>query len=92
MVNQLHRFITSMSKYHTDCYDTMKTITNIFPIEVELPACILNNQNDQNDDEDDDYDDDDDDIIRNPNDSNDYYSDQQQKNTNLKPESLIDIF
>lgn len=26
-----------MSKYHTDCYETMKTITNIFPIEVDLP-------------------------------------------------------
>lgn len=40
IVFQLHRFITSMSKYHTECYDQMKSIVNIFPIEVDLPANI----------------------------------------------------
>ena len=25
-----------MSQFHSDCYDTMKTIMNIFPIEVDL--------------------------------------------------------
>ncbi len=31
-----------MSKYHTDCYESMKSISNIFPIEVDLPIAILN--------------------------------------------------
>ena len=31
-----------MSKYHTDCNESMKSITNIFPIEVDLPAAMLN--------------------------------------------------
>ena len=26
-----------MSKYNTDCFETMKSITDIFPIEVDLP-------------------------------------------------------
>lgn len=41
IVFQLHRFITSMSKYHTDCYDSMKSIMNIFPIEVDLPMSSM---------------------------------------------------
>jgi hypothetical protein len=50
-VFQLHRFITSMSKYHTDCYSTMKSIINIFPIEVDLPVGfndIISNNNNNN--------------------------------------------
>ena len=39
---QMHRFITAMSKYHTDCHESMKSITDIFPIEVDLPATMLN--------------------------------------------------
>lgn len=42
IVMQLHRFITAMSKYHTDCHESMKSITDIFPIEVDLPATMLN--------------------------------------------------
>lgn len=41
IVFQLHRFITAMSKYHTDCYESMKSMVSIFPIEVDLPANIL---------------------------------------------------
>jgi hypothetical protein len=49
-----------MSKYHTDCYDTMKSIINIFPIEVDLPDNIqfLNKNNDEDEDEQDEDDDD----------------------------------
>ncbi len=50
-----------MSKYHSDCYDTMKSIMNIFPIEVDLPDNIqfLNKNNSLNEDEDEQEDDDD---------------------------------
>jgi hypothetical protein len=30
-----------MSKYHTDCFETMKTLVNLFPIEVDLTANML---------------------------------------------------
>ena len=46
-----------MSKYNTDCYETMKSITDIFPIEVDLPSTILlqrEQSQDQNDAEDED--------------------------------------
>lgn len=61
IIFQLHRFITAMSKYNTDCFETMKSITDIFPIEVDLPETTLVNQiddtrsayrNEYNDDED----------------------------------------
>ena len=42
-----------MSKYHTDCYESMKSISNIFPIEVDLPIAILNDLKLNNDDDDD---------------------------------------
>jgi hypothetical protein len=42
IVFQLHRFISTMSKYHTDCYESMKSISNICPIAVDLPIAILN--------------------------------------------------
>jgi hypothetical protein len=77
-----------MSKYHTDCYGAMKQITNIFPIEVELPACFLNGQGVNDEDDEDEVDDespDGDDV-------NDYHSDQQQKNANVKTENLIGTF
>ena len=54
IVFQLHRFISTMSKYHTDCYESMKSISNIFPIEVDLPIAILNDLKLNNDDVDDD--------------------------------------
>lgn len=41
IIFQLHRFITAMSKYNTDCFETMKSITDIFPIEVDLPETTL---------------------------------------------------
>lgn len=30
-----------MSKYNTDCCDEMKSISDIFPIEVDLPATLM---------------------------------------------------
>jgi hypothetical protein len=42
IVFQLHRFITSMAKYHSDCHEMMKPIINIFPIEVDLSENMLN--------------------------------------------------
>jgi hypothetical protein len=30
-----------MNKYNTDCYETMTAITDIFPIEVDLPSTLL---------------------------------------------------
>jgi hypothetical protein len=42
IICQLHRFITAMAKYHTDCHESMKTIVNIFPIEVDLPESMSN--------------------------------------------------
>ncbi len=53
-----------MSKYHSDCYDTMKSIMNIFPIEVDLPDNIqfLNKNNSLNEDEDDQDEDNDDEL------------------------------
>jgi len=42
IVCQLHRFITAMAKYHTDCHESMKSIVNIFPIEVDLPESMSN--------------------------------------------------
>jgi PRKCA-binding protein len=50
IIFQLHRFITAMSKYNTDCFETMKSITDIFPIEVDLPETTLFNPNDQEND------------------------------------------
>jgi hypothetical protein len=32
-----------MSKYHTDCFETMKTLVNLFPIEVDLTPNMLDN-------------------------------------------------
>ncbi len=65
IVAQLHRFITSMSKFHSDCFDTMKSIMNIFPIEVDLPDNMLStsqqNDGEKEDDDEDENDDDDDD-------------------------------
>ena len=51
IVFQLHRFITTMSKYNTDCYETMKSITDIFPIEVDLPANLLSDPTNKSFDE-----------------------------------------
>ena len=50
-----------MSKYNTDCYETMKSITDIFPIEVDLPSTILLQQEQSQDHND--LDDEDDTII-----------------------------
>ena len=47
IIFQLHRFITAMSKYNADCFETMKSITDIFPIEVDLPETTFKIQNDQ---------------------------------------------
>ena len=52
IVFQLHRFITAFSKYHTDCNETMKSNTDLFPIEVDLPHAMLN-KNSSFEDEDD---------------------------------------
>jgi len=52
IVFQLHRFITAFSKYHTDCNETMKSNTDLFPIEVDLPQAMLN-KNSSFEDEDD---------------------------------------
>jgi hypothetical protein len=38
-----------MSKYHDECYETMKTTTNLFPIEVDLPQTTLNDINNKRD-------------------------------------------
>jgi hypothetical protein len=80
-----------MSKYHTECYETMMNITNIFPIEVELPACMLNCLTiDDDDDDDDQVDcDQDDNPAGSPKDN---YSDQQQENANVKIDNLIGTF
>jgi hypothetical protein len=70
-----------MSKYHTDCNDSMKSITNIFPIEVDLPVAMLNNLrlNDYDDDENED-----DSIILKD-------EEQQQYDERQNQENLIDI-
>jgi hypothetical protein len=34
-----------MSKYHTDCYGAMKSLTDLFPIEVDLTPNMLDNAN-----------------------------------------------
>jgi hypothetical protein len=74
-----------MSKYHTDCYEQMKTITNIFPIEVELPACMLNNQNNDDDDDDDNIDD-------NFGSNNEYTDSRPAEISNVKTENLLGDF
>jgi hypothetical protein len=43
IVKQLHGFVAAMSKYHTDCFETMKTLVNLFPIEVDLTPNMLDN-------------------------------------------------
>ncbi len=48
------RFINAMSKYNTDCSEEMKSISDIFPIEVDLPATLMTHSDSfENDDEDD---------------------------------------
>ena len=34
-----------MSKYHTDCYETVKSLIDLFPIEVDLTPNMLENKN-----------------------------------------------
>lgn len=48
-----------MSKYNTDCYETMMFVSDIFPIEVDLPSTLIESKdksstddsNDSNDEE-----------------------------------------
>ena len=48
-----------MSKYNTDCYETMMSVSDIFPIEVDLPSTLIESKdksstddsNDSNDEE-----------------------------------------
>lgn len=30
-----------MSKYNTDCYETMISVSDVFPIEVDLPSTLI---------------------------------------------------
>jgi hypothetical protein len=54
LVYLLIRFITAMSKYNNDCCESMKAISDIFPIEVDLPSTLITES--QRDSEDDDED------------------------------------
>jgi hypothetical protein len=49
IIFQLHRFITALDKYHTDCNEIMKE-ADIFPIEVDLNLPIFLRREDNNDD------------------------------------------
>lgn len=101
IIFQLHRFITAMSKYNTDCFETMKSITNIFPIEVDLPETTLKIQNDQentkrsdlhqyNDDVENNETDSADEFDENDDDDDDSLS-QSNKNTNTNVANLLGI-
>ena len=47
-----------MSKYNTDCCESMKAISDIFPIEIDLPSTLMEERRDSaNDDDDDELDD-----------------------------------
>lgn len=41
-----------MSKYNTDCSQTMVEISDIFPIEVDLPSTLIQHSKESFDDED----------------------------------------
>lgn len=43
-----------MSKYNTDCSESMKAISDIFPIEVDLPSTLIQSRQNESDNEDDD--------------------------------------
>lgn len=90
-----------MSKYHSDCYDSMKSIMNIFPIEVDLPANIIDYSNKVNQlrhRESEDYDDDENEDYEND-DSNEFHDfssaeptgDKSTRDKSHKDENLIDI-
>lgn len=52
IISQLHKFITAMSKYNTDCSESMKAISDIFPIEVDLPSTLIQSSQNESDNED----------------------------------------
>ena len=41
----MYKFADSMAKYYTECYETMKPLVNLFPIEVDLTPKMLENPN-----------------------------------------------
>jgi PRKCA-binding protein len=51
IVTQLQRFAVAMSKYHSDCHESMKSILNFFPIEIDLPQALLERNKSQEENE-----------------------------------------
>ena len=84
----MHRFISALSKYHADCNESMKSISNVFPIEVDLPVAMLNDlkliSDDNNNNDYGDYEEEE-------NDHGDDDEDEKNKYRNVNDENLLDL-
>lgn len=90
IVKQLHNFVVGMSKYHTECYETMKPLIELFPIEVDLtPEMLSNLSAPQYIYEDDDDDEEDNDQSRSGDDVSNYSHSAGYQS--LRDDKLIDL-